>query len=31
MTRLVSKKDFKDNCGFGLIANANGEKSTKFF
>ena len=27
MTKLVSKKDFKDNCGFGLIANANGDRS----
>ena len=27
MTKLVSKKDFKDNCGFGLIANANGYRS----
>ena len=27
MTKLFSKKDFKDNCGFGLIANIKGNPS----
>ena len=29
MSRLISKNDFRDNCGFGLIANINGKKSHK--
>ena len=27
MSKLISKNDFRDNCGFGLIANINGKKS----
>ena len=27
MTQLFNKKDFKDNCGFGLIANTHGIRS----
>ena len=27
MSKLISKNDFKDNCGFGLIADINGNKS----
>ena len=27
MTQLFNKKDFRDNCGFGLIANTHGIKS----
>ena len=27
MPKLISKNDFKDNCGFGLIAHINGKKS----
>ena len=27
MSKLISKNDFKDNCGFGLIADINGKKS----
>ena len=27
MTQLFNKKDFRDNCGFGLIANTHGVKS----
>ena len=26
MTQLFNKKDFRDNCGFGLIANTHGVK-----
>ena len=29
MSKLISKNDFRDNCGFGLIANINGKKSHK--
>ena len=29
MPRLISKNDFRDNCGFGLIADINGKKSHK--
>ena len=29
MPKLFKKDDFKDNCGFGLIANINGLKSRK--
>ena len=29
MSRLISKNDFRDNCGFGLVANINGVKSHK--
>ena len=27
MSKLIKKDDFRDNCGFGLIANINGNKS----
>ena len=27
MSKLISKNDFRDNCGFGLIAHINGKKS----
>ena len=27
MSKLISKNDFRDNCGFGLIAHMNGNKS----
>jgi len=29
MPGLFNKKDFRDNCGFGLVANTNGIKSHK--
>ena len=29
MPGLIKKEEFKDNCGFGLIANINGIKSHK--
>ena len=29
MSRLISKNDFRDNCGFGLIADISGRKSHK--
>ena len=29
MSKLFSKDDFRDNCGFGLIADINGTKSHK--
>jgi len=29
MPGLIKKEEFKDNCGFGLIANINGVKSHK--
>jgi Glutamate synthase domain 1 len=29
MSKLISKNDFRDNCGFGLIADINGIKSHK--
>ena len=29
MSKLFSKDDFRDNCGFGLIADINGIKSHK--
>ena len=29
MSKLISKNDFRDNCGFGLIASINGKKSHK--
>ena len=29
MSKLISKNDFRDNCGFGLIADINGNKSHK--
>ena len=29
MSGLFNKKDFRDNCGFGLVANTNGIKSHK--
>jgi glutamate synthase (NADPH/NADH) large chain len=29
MSGLIKKEEFKDNCGFGLIANINGVKSHK--
>ena len=29
MPGLFNKEDFKDNCGFGLVANINGVKSHK--
>ena len=29
MPKLYKKRDFKDNCGFGLIANMNGSRSRK--
>ena len=29
MSKLISKNDFRDNCGFGLIADISGIKSHK--
>ena len=30
MSKLIKKDDFRDNCGFGLIANINGIKSVSY-